>query len=981
VRIFWLFASLVALLAGGVLHAQSVSTGAIRGRVIDRQQAPVPFATVTAKSPAMQGQRTTTTATDGTYVLPQLPAGEYILAFEATRLAATGRTTIVPLGASVELNVVLQDAGSPDRASQAGERAGLVASPTVAAHFRHDEIDALASARTLSAIAALAPGVTTNAPDLNQVTIHGAFGYDNRFLLNGADIADNLLGTPQDLYVEDAIAETAVLTSGLPAEYGRLTGGVVNAITRSGGNRFSGSYRANLSNPSWTTATPFERCDPAVTVATCRPAAARPDELLASHEGTVGGFVVKDRLWFFGAGRLVDDDNAAPLPLSGVLNTEAVSNQRGEIKLTANLGGSHTLTFDTGTNKTTIDGQPPFASTVDRFAVGARRIPNYYDVASYRAALGKRTFVEGQFSLRRWERHDTASASAAIVDSPMFARTILSGGAPAQYNTPYFDAGDPEKRNSVQGGGSVTQIVDGGAGHHEVKGGFEIFRSQRIGGGSQTPTGYVFDTDYLAQPGGTTPALDANGRVIPLWIPGETLIENWMPKRGATLNVDTQSIYIQDRWTIGSRLSADLGVRHDRTRTKATDTFNGIDTRTLQPRLGVGYRVDERYHQTIHATYGHYAGRYDEAQVARNTSIANPDLWVGVYFGAVGQGRSFAAGLDPANYLTLAGRFPTSNVSVDSALQSPLVRELTASYAVEPGGGRGFVQAAYVWRDWRRFVDDFVSIANGTTHVIKSGFDVGTFTNVAYRNADEATHTYSAIELFGRYEIRRNWTMNGSYTLQLENDGNDPGEAAGMPGATSALGNYPEIFTAARHYPDGRLPAFERSTLRLWSTGRTDLGRAGALTISALVRANSGRVYSLAAVNQPLTAIQIARLQAAGYPDRPAGQTVFFGDRGSETFGGCGVVDLAVAYDIPVLKTLRPWAKLEIYNALDNQTPIAFDTTVVPDAATPTDALGLNTGYRPAATFGKTTSADQFPAPFPGATGGRTFRVAIGMRF
>ncbi len=63
---------------------------------------------------------------------------------------------------------------------------------------------------------------------------------------------------PNDLFIEDAIEETQVLTSGISAEYGRFTGGVVNAITKSGGNDFSGSFRADFTNPSWRDETPFE---------------------------------------------------------------------------------------------------------------------------------------------------------------------------------------------------------------------------------------------------------------------------------------------------------------------------------------------------------------------------------------------------------------------------------------------------------------------------------------------------------------------------------------------------------------------------------------------------------------------------------------------------------------------------------------------------------------------------------------------------
>ena len=77
--------------------------------------------------------------------------------------------------------------------------------------------------------------------------------FDNIFMINGVDVNDNLFATPQNLFIEDAIEETQVLTAGISAEYGRFTGGVVNAITKSGGNMFSGSGRVNFLNPAWTT--------------------------------------------------------------------------------------------------------------------------------------------------------------------------------------------------------------------------------------------------------------------------------------------------------------------------------------------------------------------------------------------------------------------------------------------------------------------------------------------------------------------------------------------------------------------------------------------------------------------------------------------------------------------------------------------------------------------------------------------------------
>ena len=86
-----------------------------------------------------------------------------------------------------------------------------------------------------------------------------------------------------------------MLTSGISAEYGRFTGGVVNAITKSGGNNFSGSGRVNFLNPAWTT----RRRSRSRGQRQARPMYVNRRRTKA----TFGGPIAKDRLWFFRAGR------------------------------------------------------------------------------------------------------------------------------------------------------------------------------------------------------------------------------------------------------------------------------------------------------------------------------------------------------------------------------------------------------------------------------------------------------------------------------------------------------------------------------------------------------------------------------------------------------------------------------------------------------------------------------------------------------
>src|SRR5262249_4438062 len=159
-----------------------------------------------------------------------------------------------------------------------------------------------------------------------------AFAYDNVFLLNGVDINDNLFGNPHNLFIEDAIDEVQVLTSGVSAEFGRFSGGVVNAVTKRGGNNFAGSFRTDFTNSAWRDETTFEKEQIAAGRGT-----EHPSKLNKVYQATLGGPIVRDRLWFFAAGRKENTDDARSLSVTGVPYVFTTDNNRVEAKLTGAL--------------------------------------------------------------------------------------------------------------------------------------------------------------------------------------------------------------------------------------------------------------------------------------------------------------------------------------------------------------------------------------------------------------------------------------------------------------------------------------------------------------------------------------------------------------------------------------------------------------------------------------------------------------------
>jgi hypothetical protein len=971
--------ALITILAGSIpveVFAQGVQTGTIRGVVVDEQGLPVRSVSITVSSPVLQGVRTMVTAADGSYVFAGLPPGAYEMAFELPSFARTTQTTDVALGLTVEHNVTLRAAGVAEQVNVIAEVPAPLATPIEGANYEYAEINSLATPRSLFGIAQLAPGLTDNTPNSSQITVNGSFAFDNIFMVNGVDVNDNLLAQPHSLFIEDAIEETQVLTSGITAEYGRFTGGVVNAITRSGGNTVSGSFRTNFENPAWTVETPYERCASAVTVASCRTAPDRMNDLQSSFEGTLGGPIVRDQLWFFVAGRHSNVETQGTLPFTNEPNVQTDRNSRGEIKITGRARPGHTVQGGYLANYRDQEGRTALSYTMDKAAVDHVRTPNWYAFFGYRGAPRRNLLAEMRYSERRL-RIDGGGDLTGIVDSPMITITQ----APGHYNAEYFDATDPDNRNNRQFTANVMQFLGGGsAGRHELKVGYDMFRSQWRTGNSQSATDYVFWTDYAVDASGG-PVLDAQGRVQPVFWPGLTELEYWSAQRGAVLNVDTHSLYAQDHWVVTPRLSADIGVRFEHILSKASGGAVGLDTASIVPRLAAGFDVKGDGKRLIHVTYGWYSGRANEAQVGENSNVGNPDLLVYSYVGPPGQGRGFAPGFDLANYEVFLGDFPSANVLVADDLRTPTAKEVTVSFGTDLMNGKGFAEAAYVHRNYSDLIEDFIALSNGTTTIVSDGAEF-TFSDVLIANSDEAFREYRGLLFQARYNVSARWLVNGHYTVQLRNHGNYEGEATSQPGIPSLIGDYVEARSAARHWPSGRLDDFQRHKLRIWSIYSLPLRQYGVLGISGLWRVDSGTTYSLRSTGVPLTFTQLTRILAAGYVDTPGSQTIYYGERGSESFKGYGLFDLSLSYDVPVFRTVRPWVKFDVYNFFNNQKQIRWNTAVAPDPTSPRDDLGLPTGYVKGPSFGKATSTGHFPNPFQGNNGGgRTLRLAVGLRF
>jgi len=973
--------ALALLVLSSPVRAQGVQTGTITGIVQSSDGLSLPGVTVTATSPSLQGQRTAVTDVNGVFFIKGVPAGTYSVRFDIPSFqTATTDNIALTVGGVADVNTTLSVAGRTELVTVTGEAPSPITSVTLSKAFTKEDVDLLPVGRRPQDIAELAPGLTNNTPNASQVTIGGSTAFDNVFMLNGVDINDNLFGTPNNLFIEDAIQETNILTGGISAEWGRFAGGVVNIITRSGGNTFSGSFRENFSNPKWIDETPREVTNNVV----------HQNVLAKTTEATFGGPLLRDRLWFFTAGRYENSATPNTFVQTGGAYTRRDTNKRGEVKLTHTFGTAQTLSGDFTNNATIQKDRPSLnaTSSLDPSVLVTETIPNKLFVTTYNGVLSNKYFGMLQYSQKTFEFVDAGGTQTEIIASPFRTRGVAAGvPGSLHYAAPFFSAFDPEQRNNKQFTGSLSYTLSTrSTGTHDLKGGGEYYRATRTGGNSQSATNYVFQSDYLVA--GGKPVVDAKGVPVPVFTPGVSRVQNWIPTKGANVNINTSSLYVQDRWVVAPRLSVDLGTRLEVVRARATGDIVTVDTTKLVPRLGAAYDLTGDGRTTLQATYGHYSGKYGEGQYANNTDVGNPSRVTYGYTGPAGQGLDFAPGFNLANYGTIiSASFPTANIFVADGVQSPTVHELTAGLGRDIGS-KGYAKATYQWRKWYGFLEDFISLKNGIVNVNRNGANIGDLTKVVYDNAsaDGIDRRYQALVFQSTYRLRSNVRLNGDYTLQIENNGNFDGEAANQPGIPSAFGDYPEILdpAMARYVPEGRLADYQRHKVRVYGTYTFGGdGPLGALDISPIWRVNSGQVFNYSADGVPLTPIELAR--NPGYPANDVNTStayrLFFGERGAGQYKGYGLLDLALTYGVPVWKTAKPWVKVEFYNLLNNQKLIAWDRTITPDNNGPKDANGLPLNYVEGPRFGQPTNDNQFPQPIPGQNGGRLFRMALGVRF
>jgi hypothetical protein len=281
---------------GAVVIAQT--TGDISGRVTDASEEPLPGVTMEATSPSLPGARLSLTDQDGQYRIPAIPPGAYRVLATLSGFRPVEKTCTVTLDSSMTVNLTLR-LETEEHLLVSGETPPIdTTSTTTGTSYTSDVISHLPVGRNYADIVRSNPGVSTDRGDTEgrflALSIYGATSAENQWIIDGVNTTNVLKGVQGKAINNEFVQEVEVKTGGYQAEYGRALGGVINVITKSGGNDFHGDGFFYYDSDSTTADRLF-----------------KPDSALASmrivdgerfdYGADLGGFLVKDRLWFFGA--------------------------------------------------------------------------------------------------------------------------------------------------------------------------------------------------------------------------------------------------------------------------------------------------------------------------------------------------------------------------------------------------------------------------------------------------------------------------------------------------------------------------------------------------------------------------------------------------------------------------------------------------------------------------------------------------------
>jgi len=602
-HLFALFLLTTAFLTPA-LRAQTTST--IEGTVADHQGLGIAGAKVQIIGPTLAIEKETTTDANGAYQIASLPAGTYTLTVSHTGFATqVFKDFEITLNRTIKFNVSLE-IGTVQQEVEVVAQTPLLETSSSAegATVLPQQIEDMPiNGRNYLDLMQLVPGVGIyRQADLNSdnaTPVLGERGNNTGFLIDGLPNENELAGGAASQFNQDTIAEFQVITTGYKAEFGHSSGGVVNVISKSGGNDLHGLASVYHRNSA------FDSSDiPGTFAGSTIPGQKEPPYLLRwDYDAAGGGAIVKDKAFWFASAENIHENQALnfippPNTPQFLLNNEETYNEPttdNEVRVFGKFDqrlGSHLLNEEVNYTNVHVNSTNPLSASTNlpstRTNLGDRnRLIGFNDVVTF--GNSGSPFILNLHGQYRGESTLTSPAHPQAGPDTIFQifSSYTTGGIFGDLGSPIYGATfTPSSIDQKYGifGANLAKTIN----RHTLKLGWDFERTQVNGVEANLQQDQLFATeaDYLqfgpidagffllASTGGLTP--QAND---------------------IKLRNSYNALWLQDDWKVLHNLTLNLGVRWD------YDSAFNIAT-NVSPRLGFAWAVNSK--TVVRGSFGNF---------------------------------------------------------------------------------------------------------------------------------------------------------------------------------------------------------------------------------------------------------------------------------------------------------------------------------------------------------------------------------------
>jgi hypothetical protein len=599
------------------------TTGTVEGSITDQSGAALPGVTVEITSPNLQGTRTAVTSANGNYRFPSLPPGTYTVTATLAGFGKVQKRAVVTLDATASVDLQM-NLSTTAEVTVTGE-APLVdsTSTTTGSNYNAKVIDKLPVGRNYADIVFAQPGVQADYGETQgrslAISIYGSTSSENQFLIDGVNTTNVIKGFQGKDINNEFVQEVEVKTGGYQAEYGRNTGGVINVITKSGGNEFHGGAFGYYND----TGMRADIVDQYNTPEYSQTGDAQDSPLSGSNYTfskdvrqewgmDLGGYIWKDKIWFFGAyDRVQVNRNVETLnPTNSATFMQeypyGITQNKYSGKLTLNLTQGTSIVGSVFSDAQTQQGALVIpTSNVSTSYNGRRDVggPDYgARLNQLFGSFGIFTFQYAQHA----DRYHTIPSPVTLpqlldyTNSPTGASSIAYGGFGSVFGP---TRNNESTRNAYVGSFTAyvgnNEIKIGGDYQNDATSGSTYYTgAQRLRvrpclNSTQSP-GDTSYCDLALAPFYTNPF----GNTYQVFYQHDQFAngtpQDYTPIAASPFNTPTKrySAYIQDQWRVIPTLTVNLGVRYDSESMYGLDPITGPFkafslTDQWSPRIGV----------------------------------------------------------------------------------------------------------------------------------------------------------------------------------------------------------------------------------------------------------------------------------------------------------------------------------------------------------------------------------------------------------